>query len=132
MRRRPLPALPKCFATLLAAWNEHDPGKLRTLVEASLTEDVAFTDPHYQIAGIDAFINQVNEVRAREGQAKLMPTSGVDMHHDRARYSWVLLRPDGSRFEGFDAVELDLAQGKIRRIDGFFGSLPDVGTAKIG
>jgi hypothetical protein len=60
-----------------------------------------------------------------------MPTSGVDMHHDRARYSWALVRADGTRFEGFDAVELDLQQGKIRRIDGFFGPLPNVGTANI-
>ena len=126
-----MPALPACFATLLAAWNEQDPAKLRKLVEASLTEDVAFTDPHYQIVGINAFIEQVHEVREREGQAKLMPTSGVDMHHDRARYSWALVRADGTRFEGFDAVELDLQQGKIRRIDGFFGPLPNVGTANI-
>jgi hypothetical protein len=31
-----------------------------------------------------------------------------------------------------DSVELDLEQGKIRRIDGFFGPLPAVGTANIG
>jgi len=37
-----------------------------------------------------------------------MPTSRVDMHHNWARYGWVLLRPDGTRFDGFDAVELDL------------------------
>jgi hypothetical protein len=110
-----MPSLPQCFATLLAAWNEHDPAKLRKLVEASLTQDVAFTDPHYQIVGIEAFIVQVGEVRAREGAARLTPTSGVDMHHDRARYSWALVRPDGTRLEGFDAVEVDLRQGKIRR-----------------
>jgi hypothetical protein len=124
-------SLPACFGTLLAAWNEYDPVKLRALVEASLTEDVAFTDPHYQIVGIDAFIDQVNEVRAREGKVRLVPTSGVDMHHDRARYGWAVLRPDGTRFDGFDAVTLDLTQGKIRRIDGFFGPLPEVGTARI-
>jgi hypothetical protein len=124
-------ALPPCFATLLAAWNEFDPAKLRALVEASLTDDVAFTDPHYQITGIEAFITQVHEVRVREGRARLAPTSGVDMHHDRARYSWVLVREDGTRFEGFDAVQIDLEQGKIRRIDGYFGSLPEVGTARI-
>ncbi len=124
-------SLPQCFAQLLAAWNEHDPVKMRALVESALTADVAFTDPNYQIVGIDAFIDQMNEFRAEEGQARLAPTSGVDMHHDRARYSWVVLRPDGTRFEGFDAVALDLAQGKISRIDGFFGPLPPVGTAQI-
>lgn len=118
-------SLPACFGLLLAAWNEQDPVKLRRLVEAALTEDVAFTDPHYQIVGIDAFLRQVDEVRAREPGARLVPTSGVDLHHDRARYSWALVRPDGSRFEGFDAVALDLERGKIRRIDGFFGPLPE-------
>lgn len=123
-------SVPPCFATLLAAWNEYDPAKLRSLVEASLTEDIAFTDPKYQIVGIDAFIAQVNEFRAEEGvKVRLVPTSGVDLHHDRARYSWAVVRPDGSRFEGFDAVALDLKQVKICRIDGFFGPLPPVAGA---
>jgi hypothetical protein len=122
--------LPECFAKLLAAWNEYDPGRLRALVEAALTEDVAFTDPNYQITGIDAFIDQVHEFRSKAGKVKLVPTSGIDLHHDRARYSWAVLFPDGTRFEGFDAVALDLAQGKIKRIDGFFGPLPALdGTA---
>lgn len=124
-------SLPACFGTLLAAWNEYDPLKLRQLVEAALTPDVAFTDPHYKIVGIDAFIDQVYEFRAREGRVRLVPTSGVDMHHDRARYSWAVMRQDGSRFDGFDAVQVDLEQGKICRIDGFFGALPPVGTAQI-
>jgi SnoaL-like domain len=118
--------LPGCFASLLAAWNEYDPDRMRGLVEAALTEDVAFTDPNYQIVGIDAFIDQVHEFRAKVGQVKLVTTSGIDLHHDRARYSWAILFADGKRFEGFDAVALDLAQGKIKRIDGFFGPLPPV------
>jgi hypothetical protein len=116
---------PECFATLLNAWNEYDPDKMRRLVEASLTDDIAFTDPHYQIVGIDAFIDQVKEFRARVGKVELVRTSGIDLHHDRARYSWAVLWPDGTRFDGFDAVALDLEQGKICRIDGFFGPLPE-------
>ena len=116
--------LSACFTKLLAAWNEYDPDAMRALVEDALTDDVAFTDPDYQIVGIDAFIRQVNEFRERVGKVRLVPTSGVDMHHDRARYSWMVLHPDGSSFHGFDAVALDLEQGKIKRIDGFFGPLP--------
>ena len=128
---KPVPTLPACFGAYLAAWNEHDPVKMRRLVEAALTEDVAFTDPNYQIVGIDAFISQLNDFRAAEGKAKLVPTSGVDMHHNLARYGWAVLRTDGTRFDGFDLVEIDPAQGKIRRVDGFFGPLPEVGTARI-
>lgn len=127
-----MPALPACFGTLLAAWNEYDPAKLRALVEAALAPDVAFTDPNYKIVGIEAFLAQVHEVRAKEGRVRLKPTSGIDMHHDRARYAWTMIREDGSRLEGFDAVEVDLAAGKIRRIDGFFGALPAVGDARVG
>jgi hypothetical protein len=122
-------APPPCFTNLLAAWNEYDPVRMRALVEAALTEDVAFTDPHYQIVGIDAFIAQINEFRARAGKVRLTATSGIDLHHNRARYSWAILFADGTRFEGFDAVSLDLAQGKINRIDGFFGPLPALASA---
>lgn len=124
-------SLPRCFATFLAAWNEQDPAKRRDLIAASVTEDIVFTDPDHQIVGIAAVDRMITEFRAREGLAKLAPTSGIDMHHDRARYGWVVLRPDGTRFEGFDAVALDLGQGKISRIDGFFGAMPAVGTARV-
>jgi SnoaL-like domain len=124
-----LSTVTRCLTTYLAAWNEHDDAKLRVLVDASLTKDVEFTDPNYKIVGIDAFIAQVREVRAKEGRARLTPTSGVDLHHDRARYSWALVREDGSRIEGFDAVAFDLEAGKIRRIDGFFGPLPALGKS---
>jgi hypothetical protein len=123
--------LPDCFAKLLTAWNEPDPAKMRKLVEAALTVDVTFTDPDNQIVGIEAFVEMVKVFREEEGTAQLVPTSGVDMHHDRARYSWALLRPDGTRFEGFDAVAVDLKQGKICRIDGFFDHLPKVGSARV-
>jgi hypothetical protein len=124
-------SLPACFGHLLACWNEHDPAKRRAHAEAAVTTDVAFNDPKYQFVGIEPFLDMVAEFRAEEGDARLAPASGVDMHHDRARYAWVLHRPDGTRFEGFDAVALDLAQGRIRRIDGFFEALPEVGTARV-
>lgn len=117
-------AIPSCFATLLAAWNEYDPDRMRALCKEALTSDVAFTDPQYQIVGIDAFIDQVDEFRSKVGRVELIRTSGIDLHHDRARYSWAVLWPDGKRFDGFDAVAIDLNQMKICRIDGFFGPLP--------
>jgi hypothetical protein len=124
-------SLPACFANFLAGWNEPDPIRRGQLFASALTDDVAFTDPNYQIVGLDAFIRQVEDFRAEEPGSRLVPDSGVDMHHDRARYAWVVLRADGSRFEGFDAVALDLDQGKIKRIDGFFDRLPDIGTARV-
>ena len=115
--------VPECFANLLAAWNERDPARLRELVVLSVTADVAFTDPQYTIIGREAFIEMMEAFQERVGEVQLNRTSAVDLHHDRARYSWEIIWPDGRRFEGFDGVALDLAQGKVRRIDGFFGPL---------
>lgn len=114
---------PECFANLLAAWNERDHAKLRDLVEKSVTQNIAFTDPQYAITGCDAFIEMMRAFQARVGDVQLNRTSAIDMHHDRARYSWEIIWPDGTRFEGFDAVALDETLTKVCRIDGFFGAL---------
>lgn len=115
--------VPECFTNLLRAWNERDPAKLRELVEMSVTPDVAFTDPQYAITGSEAFIEMMIAFQERVGDVRLNRTSAIDMHHDRARYSWEIVWPNGDRFEGFDAVALDVPAGKVCRIDGFFGSL---------
>ncbi|WP_082746218.1 hypothetical protein [Sphingomonas sp. CCH5-D11] len=60
---------------------------------------------------------------AENGECRISRTSAIDAHHDRARYSWVITWPDGRRFDGMDAVTLDRATGKVRRVDGFFGAL---------
>jgi hypothetical protein len=112
------------FTDLLAAWNEPDPAVVRRLLEASLTTDIAFVDPHYDIRGIDAFHAMVLAFQAKYRGAKLIRTSGIDRHHDRARYAWAVVFPNGQRFEGFDAIALEASTGRVRRIDGFFGPLP--------
>lgn len=115
-----------CFANLLAAWNEPDPTRMRSLAEAAVTIDVMFTDPQYAICGRDALIRMMLAFRERSAGVRLNRTSAIDSHHDRARYSWEIISLDGVRFEGFDAVALDLDQMKICRIDGFFGPLRPV------
>jgi hypothetical protein len=115
--------VPACFTHLLAAWNEYDPIRLREQVEKSVTPDVVFTDPHYAINGREAFIEMIQAFQARVGKVQLVRTSVIDIHHDRARYAWEVVWPNGNRFEGFDAVALDPTLEKVCRIDGFFGPL---------
>lgn len=117
--------IPAPFAHLLAAWNERDPARIRHHVEQGVTDDIAFTDPQYAIRGIDAFVAMVQEFRKRLPEARVERTSGIDRHHDRARYSWTVFADAKMRVDGFDAVALD-SKGMVRRIDGFFGPLPPV------
>lgn len=110
------------FAALMGAWNERDLSKIRGHLEIAVTPDVEFVDPNYAIRGIDAFTDMVREFRERLPGAEVVRTSAIDRHHDRARYSWVVIVDPAHSVEGFDTVALS-ADGKIARVDGFFGQL---------
>jgi hypothetical protein len=113
----------QCIDVMLSGWNSHDEAALAQIVRDSMTTDVEFCDPHYDIRGHAVFIEMVKAFWAKHGEAKISRSSAIDAHHDRARYSWAIDLPNGYRFEGFDAVALDLSSGKVRRVDGFFGLL---------
>lgn len=114
----------QCIEVMLSAWNTRDESVLEQVVMEALSPDVEFCDPHYDIRGRAAFMDMVKAFWAKHGDCKITRASGIDTHHDRARYAWAINWPDGRRFEGFDAVALELPSGKVRRIDGFFGPLP--------
>lgn len=116
--------IPESFVHMLAAWNEKDPKKVRKHLERAVAKDVEFVDPNYAIEGIPAFVEMVKEFRAKFPNAECMRTSGIDLHHDRARYSWTVVIDEKNRIDGFDAVQISKKSGKVKRIDGFFGPLP--------
>jgi hypothetical protein len=116
--------IPESFTHMMAAWNERDSKKIRALLDKALTKDIEFVDPNYSVEGISDFFKMVKEFRAKYPEAKCVRTSGIDMHHDRARYSWSVIIDENTRLDGFDAVQVSKKSGKIKRVDGFFGPLP--------
>lgn len=116
------PSTPPSFVHLLNAWNELEPDMIRSHLERGVAADVEFVDPNYAIRGIDAFEQMVREFRAQAPEAECIRTSVIDMHHDRARYSWTVIVNAETRVDGFDAVQLNQA-GLVCRVDGFFGPL---------
>lgn len=119
-----MPNIPDSFAHMLAAWNEKDPKKIRKHLERGVAKDVEFVDPNYAIEGIPAFVEMVKEFRAKFPNAECVRTSGIDLHHDRARYSWRVNFDANTSLDGFDAVAISRKSGKVKRVDGFFGPLP--------
>lgn len=116
--------IPETFTHMLAAWNEADPKKIRSHLDKALSKDVEFVDPNYAIEGVAKFTKMVKDFRKQYPGARCVRTSGIDMHHDRARYSWTVIIDEKTRIDGFDAVQVSRKSGKIKRVDGFFGPLP--------
>ena len=115
---------PPAFDHMLAAWNEPDASKVRGHLEQALAPDVHFIDPSIDVTGIDGFEANVHEVHGRLPGAVYSRTSGVDAHHNLYRYAWAIHRNGELVLPGFDVVEAD-ANGRVARVLGFFGTLPE-------
>lgn len=117
------PAVPEALNRMLMLWNERDVTKLRAHIKAALSSDVLFIDPANHVEGHDAFEEMVKVFRTRLPEAVCSRSSGVDSHHGLHRYHWEIHRAGERLVEGFDVACVD-AQGKVSRVEGFFGPIP--------
>ena len=109
---------------MLAAWNEPDPAKVRSHLDLALADDVDFIDPSIVTHGIDEFEANVHHVQEQIPGARYERGSGVDSHHNLYRYTWQISQHGEPLLSGFDVTEVD-ENGKVTRVLGFFGPLPD-------
>jgi len=111
--------------TYLAILNEPDAQKRAALIERAWAPDGRYVDPMYAVEGRDGLSALAAGVHAKYPGHRFRRVSGVDAHHDVLRFAWELAAPDGSVLVGgIDVGELD-ASGRLRRITGFFGALPE-------
>jgi hypothetical protein len=104
-----------------AAWNEPDLAARRQLLDKAWATDGTYTDPTVHLEGREALAQHITGFLKSLPGAKIIPTSRADVHHGTLRFSWRILKPDGTTLsEGMDFGELDRG-GRIRRIVGFFG-----------
>ena len=111
--------------TYIAMWNETDPTKRAALIKRAWTSDGRYLDPQLEADGVAAINGMVGAVHERFPGHRFRRVSGVDQHHDQIRFAWELFATDGSvTVGGIDIGELT-ADGRLRRITGFFGPLPE-------
>jgi len=118
--------------TVLAAWNEPDPRRRAELVARVWAPDGRLVDPPADAQGHAAISGLHAALQEQFAGHRFRRASGVDAHHDGLRYAWELVAPDGTvALAGLDVGELDAA-GRLRRITGFFGELPDAEAQRPG
>jgi len=117
---------PEALDHMLAAWNERDLDRVRGHLDRALADDVEFCDPQNHVRGIDAFEKMVREFRTSLPEAVCARASGLDAHHHLFRYDWTVSVGDEVLVPGFDVTAVD-ENGRVTRVDGFFGPLPPIG-----
>jgi hypothetical protein len=110
--------------TYLDMWNENDAAKRAELITTAWATDAHYVDPMLEADGHDALSAMVEGVHAQFPGHTFRRLSGVDAHHDRVRFAWDLVAPDGTvTVAGIDVGVIDAA-GKLQSITGFFGDPP--------
>ena len=115
---------PASFEQYLAAWNERDLNRVPALLEVCVADEVVFADPAARTEGRAALADHIAATREALPDATYRVTSGIDGGHDRVyRYTWDIVVDGDIVMTGMDATTVD-ADGRISRIDGFFGPFP--------
>ncbi len=110
-------------ATYCSAWNEPDRSKRTALLETAWADDGVYHDPTGTAEGRTQLVEHIAGFHDTFPGHTIEPASGVDDNGNSLRFAWVMRGPDGIALEGIDYVEL-ASDGRIRRIEGFFGPFP--------
>jgi hypothetical protein len=106
------------------AWNETDAERRRALLERSITPEAELVDPTGRWRGIAGLSERIGNYHSSAPGTRVVPSSGIDAHHDLLRYSWSVVDGDGRELiEGLDVAER-APDGRLVRISMFHGSLP--------
>jgi SnoaL-like domain len=115
--------------TWLDAYGEPDESRRVDLIDQVWAPAGRLADPPFAGSG-HAQINQLAAAALNQFPGhRFRRTSGIDSHHNFARYSWEMVGPDGQTA----AVGLDLAEvdddGRLVGVVGFFGDLLPIDVA---
>jgi hypothetical protein len=104
-------------------WNDADADRRRKAIETAWVDPADYLDPMFAAAGHDGLAALVAEVRDRFPGTSFRLTDPIDSHHDRARWGWELVGPDGGAAlaAGVDFAEL-APDGRLRAVTGFFAT----------
>ncbi len=118
--------LDRLVDTHLEAYTSTDVGRRRLLVEQVWHPDGRLIDPPFDGAGHDGIMALADAVTAHYPGHVFRRTTGIDAHHDSARYGWALVATDGTvAATGIDVIDV-APDGRLVRVVGFFGDLPPV------
>jgi hypothetical protein len=111
--------------TYFAIFNETDAARRAELIPQAWAEDCAYVDPLVQASGAEAINSMVGDLQGQFPGHAVSLNSGLDAHHNLVRFGWDLTDADGTVImQGLD-VAIVAEDGRLSRIGGFFGPLPE-------
>ena len=113
------------IANYIAAWNEANPDRRRSLVAQTWADEGSYLDAHRQGDGHTAIDAMIAATQQRFAGYRFRLCSGIEAHNDCVRFSWQA----GSTaeaplfFAGTDFATL-APDGRFRMVTGFTDAAP--------
>jgi hypothetical protein len=109
----------------IAAWNETDAERRRALIARTWAEDARYVDSHRDSTGHAAIDAMIATVQQRFPGYRFRLSSGIEVHHDRARFSWIAGGTEEAPlfFGGTDFAVL-ASDGRLGAVTGFTDAVP--------
>ena len=105
----------------IAAWNEGDADRRRSLVASVWTDDGRYLDPLMSGAGTDGIADMIGAAQAQFPGHAFALASGPDAHNDVVRFSWTLDGAGGPVAAGTDFATV-APDGRLASVTGFLES----------
>jgi len=119
------PSPDSTVAAYCASWSTADRSVRERLLERVWAPDGVYADPAPTYAAGRAALHDVIGKFQEQHHGARFQCSGPQVHHGMMRFTWIYFEGDREQARGMDFGEL-AADGRIRRITGFFGPPPVV------
>jgi hypothetical protein len=106
------------------AWAIQDADQRTALLAEVCTDDVAYANPLTSCVGVQALATLISDLTAAHPGHLPVRTSGVDAHHDAARYEWELRNSAGTAVLGGIEIVRFTPEARLTSIISFFGRPP--------
>jgi hypothetical protein len=104
----------------IAMWNEAGADARREIIAATWADDATYLDPLMSGAGPEGIDAMVAGAQAQFPGCRFELTAGPDHHHDRVRFAWRMVGPNGGGAVAHGVDFATLAEdGRLRSVTGF-------------
>jgi SnoaL-like domain len=109
----------------IAAWNETDARRRRELIAQTWAKDARYVDSHRDSTGHAAIDEMIATVQQRFPGYRFRLSSGIEVHHDRLRFSWTAGgTPEAPLFFGGTDFAVLAGDGRLGAVTGFTDAVP--------
>jgi hypothetical protein len=103
----------------IETWNVTDAARRRAVIGETFADDATYLDPIMSGDGPDGIDAMIAGAQAQFPDHRCELTAGPDAHHDRVRFGWRVVSPEGATvLAGVDFAQL-ADDGRLRDVTGF-------------